>query len=159
MIVYHGSLDVIEKPDVKYYYKLLDFGKGFYVTTVKKQAIRWAKRKRNILKKEKAVVNIYEMCEDLDGFKPKTFPDDLQEWLDFVCACRDGSEEYQRYDIISGKVADDDVFRVVDMYHSGAWEKERALREIKTYPSYDQIAFINQDALDKLLTFVSCEEI
>ena len=159
MIVYHGSLDVIEKPDVKYSYKLLDFGKGFYVTTVKEQAVRWAKRKRNILKKEKAVVNIYEMCEDLDGFKLKTFPDDLQEWLDFVCACRDGSEEYQRYDIISGKVADDDVFRVVDMYHSGAWEKERALREIKTYPSYDQISFINQDALDKLLTFVSCEEI
>ena len=63
------------------------------------------------------------------------------------------------YDLIIGKVANDKVFRVVDMYHSGIWDRERALREIKAYPNYDQIAFISQKAIDKLLEFDSCWEV
>lgn len=61
--------------------------------------------------------------------------------------------------MISGKVANDKVFRVVDMYHAGIWDKERALKEIKVYPSYDQMAFITQKAIDRLLTFESYEEV
>ena len=89
----------------------------------------------------------------------KTFNEDLIEWIDFVCDCRDGGTEYQKYDLIYGKVANDKVFRVVDMYHTGVWDKERALKEIKVYPSYDQIAFISQAAIDQLLIFQSYEVI
>ena len=39
------------------------------------------------------------------------------------------------------------------MYHSGIWDIERALREIRAYPNYDQIAFITQEAIDKALRF------
>ncbi len=63
------------------------------------------------------------------------------------------------YDLIFGKVANDKVFRVVDMYHMRIWDKERALREIRVYPFYDQIAFITQKAIDRLLTFKSFEEV
>ena len=87
----------------------------------------------------------------------KTFPEDLTEWINFVCKCRDGALDYKDYDVIVGKVANDKVFRVVDMYHSGIWDLDRALREIKVYPHYDQIAFISQKAIDSLLTFVSSE--
>ena len=45
------------------------------------------------------------------------------------------------------------------MYHAGIWDKERALKEIKVYPSYDQMAFIAQKAIDKLLMFESYEEV
>lgn len=48
MIVYHGSTEIVEKPDVEHSYRLLDFGRGFYVTTVKEQAERWARRKADI---------------------------------------------------------------------------------------------------------------
>ncbi|MBO5652165.1 MAG: DUF3990 domain-containing protein, partial [Selenomonas sp.] len=44
-MVYHGSTEIIKKPDVLHSYRLLDFGQGFYVTTVKEQAMRWARRK------------------------------------------------------------------------------------------------------------------
>ena len=44
MIVYHGSTEIIEKPDVLHSYRNLDFGKGFYVTPHYNQALRWAKR-------------------------------------------------------------------------------------------------------------------
>ena len=43
MIVYHGSFEVVEKPDTLHSYRPLDFGKGFYVTTNKAKAEVWAK--------------------------------------------------------------------------------------------------------------------
>ena len=99
------------------------------------------------------------MHDDLTGLNVKTFPDDLAEWIDFVCCCRDGQPVYIPYDLIIGKVANDKVFRVVDMYHTGIWDKNRALREIKVYPHYDQIAFISQHAIDRLLAFESFREV
>ena len=81
------------------------------------------------------------------------------EWIDFVCQCRNGNLKYKEYDMISGKVANDKVFRVVDMYRNGIWEKERALREIKAYENYDQTAFITQRAIDGLLVFDSRYEV
>ena len=34
MIVYHGSLEIVKNPDIQHSFRPLDFGKGFYVTTV-----------------------------------------------------------------------------------------------------------------------------
>ena len=159
MTVFHGSTEIVKYPDVVHSFRPLDFGKGFYVTTNREQAERWAKRKADLLHRETAFINTYELAEDYSFFKTKTFSEDLIEWIDFVCKCRDGETEYLDYDIIIGKVANDKVFRVVDLYHAGIWDKERALLEIKAYPDYDQIAFISQDAIDKLLGFRSAEEV
>lgn len=159
MIVFHGSTEIIKKPDTEHSLRPLDFGKGFYVTTVKAQAEKWARRKAAIFGTNKAIVNKYEMSENFSGLNKKTFADDLSEWIDFVCDCRDGKDGYKAFDIILGKVANDKVFRVVDMYHQGIWSKERAIEEMKVYPNYDQRAFITQKAIDQLLTFVSYEEV
>ena len=152
MIVYHGSSEIVKRPDIMHSYRGLDFGKGFYVTSVQEQAERWAKRKSDLYG-GRPIVNRYWMEDDIKGFKVKTFPEDMMEWIDFVCDCRDGGTDFQNYDVIIGKVANDKVFRVVDMYHSGIWDKQRALQEIKAYPNYDQIAFITQEAIDELLIF------
>ena len=109
--------------------------------------------------KDRAVLNCYQMSDNVGELEIKIFKEDLLEWIDFVCGCRDGEKAYQKYDLIFGKVANDKVFRVVDMYHTGIWDKERALREIKVYPSYDQIAFIHQRAIDQLLVLESFEEV
>lgn len=159
MIVYHGSTEIVKKPDDRHSYRALDFGKGFYVTTVREQAERWARRKADIIGKDTAIVNLYQMNDCTEGLSIKYFDEDLAEWIDFVCRCRDGEKDYLKYDLIFGKVANDKVFRVVDMYHTGIWDKERALREIKVYPSYYQIAFITQKAIDGLLQFESFEEV
>lgn len=158
MIVYHGSNIVVEKPDVNHSFRPLDFGKGFYVTTVREQAVRLANRKA-VVNGSAPILNVYEMSEIPASLLKKFFPDDLEEWMNFVCDCRDGKPEYAKYDIIMGKVANDKVFRVVDMYHSGIWDLKRALEEIKVYPIYDQIAFITQRAIDILLKFKSSEEV
>lgn len=159
MIVYHGSNVIVKQPDVEHSFRPLDFGKGFYVTTVKEQAERWARRKADIYGADKAVVTIYNMVEDFNGLIYKCFEEDLTEWIDFVCRCRDEEKDYLQYDLIKGKVANDKVFRVVDMYHSGIWDKKRALEEIKVYPDYDQIAFISQKAINQILQYMSFYEI
>lgn len=159
MIVYHGSTEIVKNPDISHSYRQLDFGRGFYVTTVREQAERWARRKADVLGKDRAILNIYQMRGISDEIKIKCFDEDLGEWIDFVCRCRDGEKDYMEYDLIFGKVANDKVFRVVDMYHSGIWDKARALKEIRVYPSYDQAAFITQKAIDELLIFEVFEEV
>ncbi|MBR6201299.1 MAG: DUF3990 domain-containing protein [Spirochaetales bacterium] len=159
MIVYHGSTEIIRNPDINHSYRSLDFGKGFYVTTNQQQAKTWAKRKQDINGTTNAYVNTYTMNENFEKLKIKDFGEELSEWIDFVCDCRDGGNEYQKYDVIQGKVANDKVFRVVDMYHDGIWDKERAIKEIKAYQNYDQIAFITQNAIDKMLHFYSFIEV
>lgn len=44
MILYHGSCKAIEKPDLSFSRKLVDFGPGFYATPFKEQAIGWTAR-------------------------------------------------------------------------------------------------------------------
>lgn len=159
MTVYHGYTEIIKNPDVLHSYRPLDFGKGFYVTSNKEQAKVWAKRKGVILESKKSIVNIFEMNENFSFLQCKNFGEDLSEWIDFVCHCRDGGRDYEKYDLIFGKVANDKVFRVVDMYHNGLWDKERAIKEIKAYPDYGQIAFITQKAINQVLKFISYEEV
>ena len=159
MIVYHGSNVIVKHPDTEHSFRSLDFGKGFYATTVKEQAERWARRKADIYGADRAIVTVYDMAEDMDGLICKSFGEDLTEWIDFVCRCRDEEKDYLEYDVIKGKVANDKVFRVVDMYQSGIWDKERALEEIKVYPDYDQIAFISQKAINHLLCYESFYEV
>ena len=120
MIVFHGTTEIIEKPDVIHSKKYLDFGKGFYLTSFKNQA---------------------------------------EKWLDFVCACRKGEPLNQAYDIIIGNVADDDVFKTVDMFFRGLWDKEKVLNELCYYKMNDQICIVNQKVLDQILKFQEAYEV
>ena len=38
----------------------------------------------DILGKDNAIVNIYQMSDDANGFLLKSFDEDLIEWIDFV---------------------------------------------------------------------------
>ena len=65
MILYHGSYMQIETPRIITQEKGRDFGFGFYTTTIKEQAERWAVRIARLRSRfsnqtENAVVNIYD---------------------------------------------------------------------------------------------------
>lgn len=152
MTVYHGSIDIILTPDISFSKSFLDFGPGFYVTTYKNQAERWALRK-SLRANKPAIVSLYKMSIDFEDLQVLRFDTEDEDWLDFVCACRKGKEIQKKYDLIIGNVANDDVFKTVDMYFRGLWDKERTLKEIKYYKSNDQMCFASQKAIKKLLTF------
>lgn len=152
MIAYHGSTEIIEHPDVNHSKNYLDFGRGFYLTTFKEQSEKWAKRKGMRLSKP-GIVNVYELSEDLSTFKTLNFEGEDEKWLDFVCSCRKGETKYKEFDIIIGNVADDNVFKVLDMYFRGFIPKERALKEIHYYKLNNQICITNQEVLNTVLKF------
>ncbi|MCI8991747.1 MAG: DUF3990 domain-containing protein [Eubacterium sp.] len=152
MIVYHGTTMEIQYPDIKFSKRYLDFGRGFYLTTFQKQAEKWALRK-SFRQKTPAIVNVYEMSDNLSNYKILSFEKETPEWLDFVCACRKGETVYQKYDIIIGNVADDDVFKTIDMYTRRIWDKERTLQELRFYNMNNQICIVNQTAMNEILTF------
>ena len=152
MIVYHGSSLEVKKPEISYSKAFLDFGKGFYATTFQSQAEKWALRK-TIRQGKSAIVSVYDMQENLEKYKVLYFESENEKWLDFVCECRKGKELNQEYDIIIGNVADDDVFKTVDMYFRGLWDKKKALEELKYYKMNDQICIVNQNTLNKVLSF------
>ena len=158
MIVYHGSTEIIQRPDVKHSKRYLDFGKGFYLTTYEEQAKKWAIRK-GMRQGKSAFVNVYDLDENWNNYRILSFEKEDDKWLDFVCACRKGETLNKDYDIIIGNVADDDVFKTVDLYFRGLWDKNKVLEELRYYKLNDQICIVNQGALDQLLTFKDSYEV
>ena len=158
MILYHGSDVIVKTPNVEYSTRNLDFGKGFYTTSIKEQAEIWARRKALLNNAKNGFISVFK-ADFKNDLRILDLTNDLEAWIDFVCECRSGADIYRNYDIIIGKVADDKVFKVVDMYKDKIWDKARALQEIKVYETYNQIVFISQNALNESLRFESSFEV
>lgn len=152
MTVYHGSICEVQSPDLSKAKGRLDFGKAFYVTSFRRQAEKWAKRKAMRMLST-PVVSTYQLKDDFSGFKVLDFNEADDAWLDFVCACRAGKAIWRKYDIIKGRVANDDVFKTVDAYLKGNITRDVALRELSYSKPNNQIAFVTKKAIDGLLTF------
>lgn len=152
MEVYHASTARVERPDVCHSRKFLDFGKGFYVTTLKNQAVKYAQR--FIRRGKEAWLNIYELDESsmTSSYTMKAFEKYDADWLDFVVACRKGNA-LGEYDIVRGGIANDKVFRTVDLFFAGDITREEALRRLLFEQPNDQLCIRSQMVLDNCLTF------
>lgn len=93
MIIYHGSFQKVETPEIRITKFNKDFYYGFYCTVLEEQAKRWATRFG-----EKGYVNYYEYTPN-EKLRIHTFPEMTEEWLDFIIACRTlnflGVKEYE----------------------------------------------------------------
>lgn len=157
MTVYHGSIDEVRSPDTSHSKRFLDFGCGFYVTSFREQAERWAQRKflrSNPDSGISPVVNEYELLDAFDGFNILRFSEVGEEWFDFVCACRKGDDVAQGRDAIVGRVANDDVFKTIQKFQQGRMTKQEAIKELRYAKPNDQIAFCNDTVIRACLKFV-----
>ena len=91
-------------------------------------------------------------------YRYKKFPEYNEEWLDFVLDCRRSSAAYLNYDIIEGGIANDKVFNTVELYFSGLINKTTALQRLKYEKPNNQICFVNQEVMNKVLHFESSYE-
>lgn len=151
MLVYHSSDQCFVSPDIEHSREALDFGKGFYVTRLQDQAEKYANR--FLRAGNDAYLHIFEYSPIAD-LRIKIFDSYDEEWLDFVCNCRNGKDVYKQYDIIEGGVANDKVFQTVDLYMSGIYNKEQALQNLAYEMPNNQICFITQRAIDNCLRFI-----
>ncbi|MFL8467190.1 DUF3990 domain-containing protein [Clostridioides difficile] len=159
MIVYHGSYCVVKMPSITFSRDSLDFGKGFYVTSIKTEAINWTERFKK--RGKKAYLNSYSLDIDKlkENCKVKIFDSYNLEWLDFIIECRNMSDIYMKYDIIIGGIADDKIYNTIELYQDNLIEKDEALKRLKYYKPNEQICITNQNVIDKYLKFRYEEEV
>ena len=157
MKLYHASTVVVDHPDVEHSRPNLDFGRGFYLTAMRDQAVRYAERFTR--RGKKAFVSEYELDEDMPDFTVKRFEGYDEEWLDYVAVCRHGETPQEQYDAVEGGVANDKVFNTVDLYFAGIISKQEALGRLKYEKPNHQICILNQQMMERHLRFVKAEEV
>ena len=152
MKVFHGTNSIIERPKIINRFKTLDFGEGFYTTENENQArdfaIKVCQRRSLALY---PIVNCYEYSEDLNKFSVLKFDAPDENWLDFVVERRKGIALREKYDLIIGPVANDDVFGTIILYETGQLDKESAIKKFKVKNLYNQVVFCNEFALNGLM--------
>ena len=159
MILYHGSNTIVKEPKFIEQNRFLDFGYGFYLTTNKTQAENFA-QKVVVRSGGKPIVNVYEFDEEtsLAKIKFKKFDSPDGEWLDFVSEHRNGTYAGEIYDLIIGAVANDDVYRTLQVYGAGILTKEQAIEALKIKKLFNQYVFASEKSL-KLLKFIESAEV
>ena len=158
MILYHGSDVEVKSPKIIKSEKGRDFGCAFYLTPIKEQAERMAKRKQRMNKSSSAIVSVFEWDEkEISGLKYKLFKNPDLEWLDMIIECRTNPSFSHGYDIVEGKIADDSVGETILFVIDGIIKKEDALERLKFQKINSQVAFCSEESL-KLLDFTKSYE-
>lgn len=91
MIFYHGSFLEVEKPDLIHSRPNVDFGRGFYVTPLYEQAVKWCGKFKH--RGKNGIISRYEYDESQESkLKILKFDSYSEEWLDFILNCRSGKD-------------------------------------------------------------------
>lgn len=125
-VLYHGSKEIVEYPEVRMARYNKDFYFGFYCTGFLEQAKRWAIRYTGA-----GAVSEYIYTPD-DTLNVLVFEEMTEAWLDFIVACRSGRAH--GYDIVEGPMANDTIFNYIQNFVDGKisraafWELARFKR-------------------------------
>lgn len=151
MRLYHTSTVIVKQPDIVHSRKYLDFGQGFYLTSIYDQAVRYAERFKR--RQRPAWLNVYELADQLDGWKILRFDAYDKTWLDFISICRAG-EDHTDYDMVVGGIANDRVILTLDRYFAKEILQEEALGLLKFEKPNIQYCIRSEKMLRECLTFI-----
>lgn len=157
MKLYHGStvnIDTIllakSKPNK-------DFGKAFYLSAERAQAVELAESRVAFLGGE-VVINEYEFDENLlvegedEPLRVKIFPHYCLEWAEFVWNNRDEKQYFRHdYDVVYGPIANDTVGYQMRQYREECIDLREFLKGLKYRKGETfQYAFCTERALKYL---------
>jgi len=149
MKLYHGTNCLFEKIDLSKSRNNRDFGRGFYTTTIKGQAISWAEV---IFERYGGTGKlVYEFdFEKNDDLNIKVFENANKEWLEFISLNRNAGGIRHDFDIVVGPVANDKTNRTIALYIAGIYTAEIALDLLKYNELNDQVSFHTNKALSAI---------
>ena len=142
IIIYHGSTQIVEYPEIRVAKYNKDFYFGFYCTIMPEQARRCATRFTG-----KGIINEY-LYRPNEKLKTLIFPEMTEEWLDFIASCRLG--EPHDYDIVEGPMANDTIFNYVQDFVDGKISRAAFWELAKFKKPTHQISFHTAKALTTL---------
>ena len=159
MTLYHGSNIEVAEPKLLRSLRTLDFGSGFYTTMNRAQAVEFAAK---VVDRNEgtgvATLNIYDFDEKVafELFDTIRFDGPNEAWLDFVVDNRRGRYVGPEYAIKVGPVANDNVYRTIQLYMTGVLTRSQAIEAFKVKELFNQVVFSSEPAL-RLLRFVRSE--
>lgn len=159
--LYHGSHTSVPAPLTGVGRRELDFGPGFYVTILRDQAERWARRVCVIRALDTPAISTYEFDETLlpSDVRRLRFDSYDQQWLDFIVSSRRGDEPWKDYDIIEGGVANDQVIDTVEDYYAGRITAEQAIGQLRFAKPTRQMCISSQAIVDCCMRYISTEPV
>lgn len=157
MKLYHSSNIIVEFPDTMHSRNYLDFGRGFYLTSLYDQVIRYAQRFKR--RGQTAWLNTYKISlSEKKLWKIKRFETYDKDWLDFVAQCRNGNDVGD-YDMIIGGIANDRVIMTLDRYFSNEISQEEALGLLRFEKPNIQYCIRSERMLQECLTYIESKQI
>lgn len=157
MKLYHSSNIIVEFPDTMHSRNYLDFGRGFYLTSLYDQAIRYAQRFKR--RGQTAWLNTYKISlSEKKLWKIKRFETYDKDWLDFVAQCRNGNDVGD-YDMIIGGIANDRVIMTLDRYFSNEISEEEALGLLRFEKPNIQYCIRSERMLQECPTYIESKQI
>lgn len=161
MKLYHGSSVSVPSPLTNISSHNLDFGPGFYVTNLREQAERWAKRVCAFRSVNTPTLSTYE-------FKATLIPPNMRclhfehcdvKWLDFIVSSFRGEEPWKFYDFIEGSIADGQVANIVRDYSIGIINANNAIYQLSLVSPTHQICIRNQTIVNCCLHYMGMENV
>ena len=161
MILYHGSNIKITNIDLSKARPFKDLGRGFYLTEIKEQAGRMAVRVADRFGGA-ACVNIFDLnvdCLTDNNLNILKFNKPDREWALFVMNNRDRTfKEFEnklyngdnKYDIVIGAVANDDLVETLGLFRSGYMNIDELVKQITYKNLSSQYSFHSERAIKYL---------
>jgi len=156
MKLFHSSNVSVVKPDIIHSRNYLDFGKGFYLTSIHEQAVRYAQR--FIRRQREAWLNVYEFEFNSSEWKILEFDRYDKDWLYFVANCRAGNDIFD-FDLIIGGIANDRVIQTLDRYFDGELSEDETLGLLKYEQPNIQYCIRSQKMLDDCLKHIESRQL
>ncbi|MBR6448666.1 MAG: DUF3990 domain-containing protein [Fibrobacter sp.] len=158
MILYHGSNTDIVRIELPKCRPNKDFGKGFYLTTIREQAVRMAQRVSRMYGGA-PVLNIYEFDDTDDILKSlniRRFDGPSVEWAKFVITnrnaskmadCQEDSNIDCKFDLVIGPIANDDLALLFRQFSEGTISVDTLVNEMKFKKLTDQYSFHTEKSI------------
>lgn len=156
MRLFHSSPTSVTTPDINHSRDYLDFGKGFYLTSIHEQAARYARR--FLRRQREAWLNAYEFEFEPSDWNILTFDSYDKNWLNFVANCRAGKDDTD-FDLVIGGIADDKVIQTLDRYFEGELSEDETLGLLKYEKPNIQYCIRSQNMIDKCLKHIKSEQL
>lgn len=154
MKLYHGTNVDFSEIDFTRCKPNKDFGRGFYLTDIKQQAIEMAVRRTKFEEKGSPIVQVYEFDEGIlasKDLKVKVFDGVSIDWAQFIVANRNArGKKTHDYDIVVGPIADDGVVFQINLFMQHFITIEELVGRLEFKKLNSQYFFGTKKAISKL---------
>ena len=146
--LYHGTNTTFDKVELDKCLPYKDFGRGFYLTTIRTQALARAKNKCNFEGGAPTILAYQFDEKELANLNVKYFEKPTEEWANFIFANRNKrNKKMYNYDIVIGPVADDGVIASIRLYETKVIDLAEFVKRLEYAHPNIQYAFCTERAI------------